>query len=152
VLTISSAVKLDHVLLDGNGAGVNIGDQGLDPKSTTLTVRNTAGLPVGLKMNAIITLPEGGTYTGNTLDGIGVTGGDFTLQGKVPNPGVPFYVSGDIRTLTGSSMTLSPGTQFIMSSNNRVDFGADDGEATVIAVGTANAHIRFSGYLEKSGF
>jgi hypothetical protein len=49
-------------------------------------------------------------------------------------------------------LTLSAGSQFILTGSRRIDFAADDGEATVIAVGTQDAPIRFSGFQEKAGF
>jgi len=152
VLYIRSPIRLDHVLLDGNGAGVFVAAQGLDPASTSLTVRNSESTAMDLMPNALVTIPLGGSFTGNKFDEIAVYGGDFTQRGTVPNPGVAFFVTGDIRTLSGSSMTLSAGTEFIMLGNRHFDFAADDGEATVVAVGTADAPIRFTGYQEKAGF
>ena len=152
VLYVRSALRLDHLLLDGNGGGLYVATQGLAPSSSALTVRNTAGPPMNLAPNALITIPRGGTFTGNQSDNASVLGGDFTVSGVVPNPGIPFFVTGAIRTLTGSSMTLSAGTQFTMTGSGSFQFAADGGSATVIAVGTQDAPIRFAGALPRVGY
>jgi hypothetical protein len=152
VLYFRSPVALDHVLLDGNNGGMFVAGQGLAPGSSDLTIRNTAGSPLTVRPGALVTLPEGGDLRGNELDHVSLEGGDFTGSGVVPNPGIPFHVLGVVRTLGNSSMTLSPGSRFIMGGNGNFEFGADGGEATIVAAGNQDAPIRFTGAMERAGY
>ncbi|MFC1643329.1 hypothetical protein ACFL5O_11715, partial [Myxococcota bacterium] len=117
-----------------------------------LSITGTEGVPLTVEPNALVTLPEGGDSTGNDDDRIALLGGTFDTTGVVPNLGVPYHVKGSIDTREGSSVTLTAGTEFIMSADTDIEFGWNSGKATIIAVGTESEPIRFVGADETPGF
>ena len=101
--------------------------------------------------DALISLPRGGQFTGNTTDQIAVEAGDYSVTGTVPNLGVPYRILGPIDTLE-SSMTIAAGTQFVMTADADIEFGWNGNSATIIAEGTAEAPIRFTGLDTTAGY
>jgi hypothetical protein len=108
-------------------------------------------VPLTVQPDALITLPEGGAFTGNQPDHIAIEAGDYRVTGTVPNLGVPYRVLGSIYTLE-SSMTIAAGTRFIMSADAQLEFGWNGNSATIVAQGTAAAPIRFTGLSEVAGY
>ena len=150
-LTVSALVTLDNVSLEDCGTGARIDEQGVSEDSQNLSITGTAGVPLTVPPNALVSLPEGGDFTGNDIDTIAVEAGSYSETGVVPNLGVPYLVMGDIDT-NASSMTLTAGTDFLMSADSSIEFGWNSSEATIVAVGTADAPIRFTGTDETPGF
>lgn len=150
-LRVESAIQLNDVLLEDNETGAWIGAQGLDEASANLSITTTEGMPLTVQPNALISLPEGGDFTGNTTDHIAVEAGDYDVSGSVPNLGVPYRILGTLDTVE-SSMTIAAGTHFIMSADSQIEFGWNGNSATVIAEGTAAAPIRFTGLDEIAGY
>ncbi len=151
-LRIESKIQLRDVQLAQNEVGAWIGAQGLAAGSTNLSITSTEAVPLTVRPDALITLPAGGSYTGNSVDQIAVEAGDFTVSGTVPNLAVPYRVLGDIDTVQDSSMTIAAGTHFVMTADSDIEFGWNGGSATVLARGTAATPIQFSGVDATAGF
>jgi hypothetical protein len=151
-LQIDSAIIVDNVSLDQNETGMRLARQGLDQASTRLSVTGTSGVPLRVAPDALITLPTGGSFTGNADDHIEVEAGDFTVAGTVPGLGVPYRVLGSVESMTDSSMTLSAGTEFVITADARFEIGWNGSPAVIIAEGTAEAPIRFRGAAASAGY
>ncbi|MBN1610444.1 MAG: hypothetical protein JW940_27695 [Polyangiaceae bacterium] len=147
-LLIQSAILLSDVSLDVNDTGVRIDEQGLDPDSSDLSITGTDGVPLVVSPDALVTLPQGGDYTGNDVDEIEVQGGDYTVSGTVPNLDVPYRVMSTINARSGAKMTLAAGTQWLMEADSALTFANG---TTFIAQGTEAAPIRFEGADQVAG-
>jgi hypothetical protein len=150
-LRIEAAIQINDVKLELNETGAHIGAQGLDDASTNLSITTTEAVPLTVPPNALISLPEGGVFTGNQTDQIAVEAGDYSVTGTVPNLGIPYRILGAIDTVE-SSMTIAAGTHFVMSADADIEFGWNGNSATIIAEGTAAAPIRFTGLDEIAGY
>lgn len=145
-LDIFAPITLDGVTLEMNETGALIGAQGLDPDSANLTISGTEGVPLTVaEPDALVTLPQGGTYTGNDDDVIAIDGDTYTAKGTVFNLGVPYRVLRSIDTMDASEMTIEAGNIFEMSADTSIEFGWNSAAATLVAVGTADAPITFKG-------
>lgn len=151
-LRVEAKIRVNDVQLAQNDKGAWIGAQGLATGSTNLSITSTEAVPLTVSPDALISLPEGGSFTGNSLDQIAVEAGDFTVSGSVPNLGVAYRVLGDIDTVIDSAMTIAAGTHFVMTADADIEFGWNGGSAAVIARGTAAAPIQFTGVEETAGF
>lgn len=150
-LSIESAIKLNDVKLELNETGAWIAEQGVDDASANLSITTTEAVPLTVPPDALINLPLGGAFTGNQIDQIAVEAGDYSVSGTVPNLGVPYRILGAIDTVE-SSMTIAAGTRFIMTGGADIEFGWNGSPATIIAEGTAEAPIRFTGLDETAGY
>ncbi len=151
-LRVESALTLQNVSVSDSSTGVYVRDQGLDPASTNLTITGVSDLPLVVGPNAVFTLPEGGAFTGNDTDQVGVEGGDLDGVGTFPNLGVPYRILADIDVVEGADVTLTPGTEFVMTADSDIEIGWNSGEVTFVAEGTEDAPIRFTGADEVAGF
>jgi hypothetical protein len=152
-LQIEAPITVDNVTLDGNKtAGLMLEGTGLSAMSTTLTINNTQGAAAMVEPNNMITLPKGGTFTGNTKSYIEVKGGAYTASGKVPSLGIPFRIASKITTWTDSKLTIEAGTQFIMAPDSELDIGWNSNAASFIAEGTAAMPIVFRGADDVAGY
>lgn len=151
-LHIQSAITVDHVAVKDSEEGVRIDAQGLKAGSTALSVTRTGAPPLVVAADALVSLPQGGSFSGNEEDYIAISGGDYTAVGTVVDLGVPYRVLGTIETQGGSSLTLAPGTEFVMAEDTTIHVGADGGSATFAAEGTADAPIRFIGLEAEAGY
>ena len=150
-LHVESPIVIDHVTLSTNDTGMWISEDGLAEESSDLSITATKGAPLTVQPNALTTIPEGGDYTGNDDDQIEIETGDYTEDGTVPNLGVPYYVLGSIDTETDSVLTLVPGTHFIMSADTSLEIGWNSQQATIMAEGTEEEPIVFSGADDAAG-
>lgn len=151
-LLVRSAITLEHVTLDGNETGAQIGEQGLDPDSANLTITATESVPLTVEgPNALVTLPKGGSYTGNSDDVIAIEGADYEVSGTIADLGVPYRVINSLYTYDGSSLTIDPGVTFEMSADTFITFGWNGTAATVNAVGTEEDPIVFVGTDASAG-
>lgn len=100
-LPLQTLARVDHVTIDGSVkyGVVTEGHAGFDPSSDALVVRGAAEV-ARMTAPALGTMPPG-TYTGNTLDAIRISGtqagelleADTTIKDR----GVPYIVGGDGR-------------------------------------------------------
>jgi hypothetical protein len=138
-------VLLEDVRLEANEAGLEIQGQGLQAGSRDVTVTGTTGVPLIVEPNALTTLPEGGTFTGNGQDQVNVGPGFYTQTGRAPNLGVPYVLQGNLLLSGGASLDLTPGSVFVANVNSVIDVGWNSNTATLRAVGTAALPIVFRG-------
>lgn len=150
-LSIAAAITLTHVHLEDNENGAWIGAQGLDPDSSNLSIMGTEGVPLTVEADALVSIPQGGEFTGNSDDVIAVDGTSYEASGTVADLGVPYRVLRSIDTHTDSSMTIEPGVVFEMTADTSIEFGWNSQAATVVAVGTEEAPIVFKGVDETPG-
>lgn len=144
-LEVNAAIRLEHVKLVGNAKGMLIGNAGLASGSTDLSITQTAGRPLSVQANSLPSLPQGGSFTGNTTDEIEVLGYYINKAGTIPDLGIPYFVAGDLQLQTGANVTIAAGTDFIMGADSKLTVGWNNGTAALIANGTAEAPIRFLG-------
>jgi hypothetical protein len=137
--------------LEDNENGAWIGAQGLDPDSSNLSIMGTEGVPLTVEADALVSIPQGGEFTGNSDDVIAVDGTSYEASGTVADLGVPYRVLRSIDTHTDSSMTIEPGVVFEMTADTSIEFGWNSQAATVVAVGTEEAPIVFKGVDETPG-
>lgn len=149
-LHLEAPIKLDSVSLEDNAQGAWISEAGVHEDSKNLTITGTEAAPLTVEPNALVTLPQGGTFTGNDKDEILIEGGSYTAEGTVPNLGVPYHVLANIDTRT-SRMVLTPGTHFLMGPDTQIEFGWNNTQATILAEGTEDEPIRFTGTDESPG-
>jgi hypothetical protein len=151
-LVVQAPITVDHVSLSDNTKGVRIDAQGLKEGSVSLSVTRSGAPPLTVEADALVSLPQDSAFTGNTSDYVAVLGGDYTKVGTVLDLGVPYRVLGSIETQGGSSLTLAPGTEFVMSEDTILRIGDNGGSAALTAEGTAEAPIRFVGLEPVAGY
>ncbi len=151
-LSLDAPILLDHVSLEQNETGVFISGEGLHADSRNLSVTTTESDPLVIEPDALTSLPEGGTFTGNTRDRIVVEGGDYSRNGTVPNLGVPYFIRGSIDTLADSVLQLTAGTQFTMNADVDIEIGWNGSAARLVAEGTADDPIHFTGLDTTTGY
>lgn len=151
-LKVLAAIKLDNVTLNGNKAGVRIGQQGLAAMSTMVNVTGTQGVPATIEPEAWVTLPVDGSFTGNMIDQITVEGDSFAKVGTIKKANVPYFLAESIRFVDGSAVTIEAGSQFIAGSDVKLEFGWNSGSMTLTAMGTMAAPIIFRGAADTAGF
>lgn len=151
-IEFAAPVIVDHVSLANNELGVYVGAKGLETTSSDLSITTTAGVPLTVAPDALVTLPTGGSFTGNDEDLVAVNAGDYTEQGTVPNLGVPYLIKGEFSTRMGSKLVLEPGTHFRMTADAFIEIGWNSSTASFEAVGTAAEPIVFSGEEETAGY
>lgn len=151
VVDVGAEITLNHVTLIDNETGMLVRGDGVDTDSTTLTITGTEGYPLTVEPEAVVTLPKGGDLTGNDTDQVLISGGTYTIEGTVPNLGVPYRIEGEFQTRDGSSLTVEAGTHFVMAPDSSMVFGWNSGTATVAMEGTEEDPIRFSGVVDDAG-
>lgn len=151
-IDFAAPVIVDHVSLANNELGVYVGAKGLEATSSDLSITTTSGVPLTVAPDALVTLPTGGSFTGNDEDLVAVNAGNYTGEGTVPNLGVPYLIKGEFSTRTGSKLVLEPGTHFRMTADSFIEIGWNSSTSSFEAVGTAAKPIVFSGEEETAGY
>ena len=150
-LVVAAPVTLDGVELDSNLTGASLEAAGAGPSSTGLSVTRTSGPPLTVHPNALIAIPESGSFVGNDADWIEVSAGDYDQRGTVAKLDVPYRVRGNVQTLQNSLLTIQAGTTFLMDEGSVFSVAWNTRTATIDAVGTADAPIIFRGVVEQAG-
>ncbi len=151
-LDVDATIAIADINVENSGRGVRISDSGVDEDSTAWTITGTDSEPLEIDVNAWPTLPTDVQLTGNEDDRVLVTGTNFTTDGIIPNLGVPYLISGEVRFRDGVETEIAAGTEFIMSADTRFDVGYLGADATLIAAGTEEAPIRFTGLDPVAGY
>lgn len=149
-LDLQAAVTLDEVLVTESSTGVHIGSQGVSAQSGTLTVTATAGAPLQVEANALVSLPDC-DFSGNAEQSIVVEGGAITASGTIMDLGVPYAVEGSIDASAGAALSVQPGVEFVMADHTRFSIGADGSAASIVAEGSSDAMIVFRGQTDQAG-
>ncbi len=101
-LPLQALAKVNHVTIEGSAkyGVVTEGHAGFDTTSEALTIRGSMQMPMLMTSPALGTIPTG-TYTGNTIDAIRVsgTGAGEILETDVTvrDRGVPYVIGGEGR-------------------------------------------------------
>lgn len=150
-LVVHAAVALQDVVLQDNAHGAWISNSGLSADSANLTITSTGDIPLTVEPNALVSLPEGGTFTGNTDDVIAVEGYVMTQTGTVADLGVPYLLPDGLQMRDGAEVTIAPGTDFIMGLETLFEAGWNSHDSALYAVGTAESPITFTGENGQKG-
>ncbi|HVU05261.1 MAG TPA: EB domain-containing protein [Polyangiaceae bacterium] len=152
-LAVNVPITIEDLSLDLNATGMSVADVGLNADSTVLSITRTSGVPLTADLNALHTLPTGGTLTGNTTDRIDVgTSGYYDVQGVIPDLGIPYYLTGDVDIRNGAVFEPAPGTHFLVGGSFAIDVGYGSTPGAVIAKGTAQKPILFEGFDTSAGY
>lgn len=151
-MSVYAPISLTDVTFEGNLEGLYVDTQGLAASSTNLTITGTMGPPMTVETAAIVSVPIGGDYTGNGDDWIVVLGGDLGVSGTIREPGVPYSVEGAVDVFDGAKLTIEPGVEFVMGPDTDIEFGWNNQETELTAVGTADAPIVFRGRDPAAGW
>jgi len=96
----------------------------------------------------------GNTYTGNTINRIALSGGDYTFNRTITNDGVPYYVLEDIRIIQyagHSRITINPGVTLEFAAGKKLQLGISSHGGDLYAQGTAGSPIIFKAYNNTPG-
>ncbi|PCJ64363.1 MAG: hypothetical protein COA58_13495 [Bacteroidetes bacterium] len=97
---------------------------------------------------------DGGTYTGNKTDAIYVANGFTTIDATWRNLGVPYHILARlVVSAGGGKLTINPGVvmEFGLNGSLEVAEGASGSKPSLIAVGTAQNPILFTGIDKVEG-
>ncbi len=152
-VSVAAPIQLEDVVLEDNENGLFVARYGLQPTSRNLTITKTSkSPPLTVDPDALITLPTGGSFSGNGSDVISLRAGDYHGRGTVPKFDVPYRVDGAVRTMKDSVLKLTPGTTFLMTAEGSFEISWNAQPTTFIAVGTEREPIVFRGATERAGF
>jgi hypothetical protein len=139
------------VTLQGNALGMHIGAAGLNPGSSALKITGTQAAPLTVAPDALVSLPPQSSFSGNGQDQIVIEGGPFSKQGTLATFGVPYLVAASVSMQDGSALTIAPGTKILMGANTSWEVGARAVSAKIVAKGSAQLPIEFSGQVPSAG-
>jgi len=143
-------------------AGISMHERGrLDPASGNITISGTkvaaggGGYPIATGLIGVANLPKG-NYTNNQKNGILITRhmGTESVEGNVTwaNLGLPYVIDMHVYVEGPNSpvLTVEPGTSLIFRPGQKLRIGEHDA-GSLIAIGTAQAPITFTGELQRKG-
>ncbi len=90
----------------------------------------------------------GGSYTGNETDAIQVANGFVTIDATYRDHGVPYHVLARlVVSAGGGKLTIDPGVEMAFGLNGSLEIaeGASGSKPSLVAVGTAQKKILFTG-------
>jgi hypothetical protein len=150
-LEISSPIKFTNISLDTIEKGAWIGARGVHKDSANLTITGAEGIPLTVVPDGLVTIPRGGTFTGNEDDVIAIDGTSYQAKGTVANLGVPYRLLRYLNTSSGAEMTIEAGTVWEMAADSYIEFGWNSATTKIVAVGTEEEPIVFKGVDEAPG-
>jgi hypothetical protein len=123
----------------------------LRPESRNLSVTGCEAEALQTSLLASASLPRGGSFTGNGSDWIALTGPGADRLGTitVPNFGVPYLATANLKLANHSVVSFEPGVTILFQSGYQYGIGVAD--ATLIARGTASAPLTFRGERDEPG-
>jgi len=145
-LDIQSPITVDHLTLEDNAGGLNIGSEGLASDSVAIAIRDGGGIPLRTTVTGLIRLGELGdifSFSKNADQRVQVDGGSATVSGTVPNWGLPYFLPASIDVRGGARWVIAPGVEFQMGFNTEI--ALDTQQPTLQAIGTQASPIRFLG-------
>ncbi len=101
-----------------------------------------AGYPIRLNLQANPQIRYTNVYNCR-INAVGLVVGDYSSDIRIDNPGLPMWVTDNIRILQGAVLTIAPGCVFKMKPN--ADFVVNGG---FVARGTADQPIVFTSYKD----
>jgi Big-like domain-containing protein len=139
--TVAPGAVIEHVVArKSSGSGFYLGYGGnIGSGSTGLIARDNDGFAISARANHIGGIPTGTTVSGNGRNAVEVL--EYLAHPQTwPNLGIP-YVVNESFSLQGT-LTLRPGTEVRFAADRILSIG-NQGPAALIAIGTAEAPIRF---------
>jgi len=136
------------ILRHSGGYGLFIHPSGnlSDSEGNTYTNNRTA---VGISASHVHYLDGASDYTGNVEDFVDVSGNDVNSEDATWQAlNVPYRMSGET-VVDGVMLTIEPGAEFAFEREGQLQF---DAGSTIIADGTENNPIVFTGTQEISGW
>lgn len=154
-LIVDSPIVVDHVTVSESAGGVSVTAGGFASTSTSLTVTGITAVarrPLSLPPDALPSIPPGSSFVGNATNQVNVLAGTYTRIGTIPRLDVPYFIAGNFRTGVSSQLTIAPGVELIFNAGAwlEIAYGNVAG-ARLVADGTAEAPIRFSGVDSTAG-
>lgn len=145
---------LDHVTIQKSQAhGLVMLGMSLGTGSSALTLRDNGKSPLVVSPNELGSLPADITLSGNAVSTVQLMSGLVRDSQTWPNLGVPYLLSSPLKSVaplisvgatSKPTLTLSAGTEFQMPTDAAFFVGGGSDESgTLIAMGTAQAPIRF---------
>lgn len=150
-LSVLAPVKVDHVTLTGNGQGVLVAANGFAAESNALTITGGQSYPLVARDEGWFGLPKGGTLTGNAIDQISVEASTLDRSGTIHDLGVPYLIVNSLYLSGTTTFTVAPGVEFLLGADVNINVGWSNSNVTLIADGTADAPIRFTGLNAVAG-
>lgn len=126
------------------GFNASYGGDELVLENNIITNCNVPMLILPDYLNAIV----GGNYSGNNSDAIYVANGFITIDATMRDLGVPYHILARLAvTAGGGKLTINPGAvlKFGLNGSLEVNEGAIGSKPSLIAVGTAQSPILFTG-------
>jgi len=125
------------------GFNASYGGDELELVNNTITNCNAPMFIEG----AYPTTISGGNYTGNTTDAIIVTADQITGNHNWSKLNVPYHLPEGLRVSAGGKLTIMPGVilKFGLDTQLNINEGASGPKPSLIAVGTAQEPIIFTG-------
>ncbi len=116
---------------------------------------NNSGYPIKFNDWTGSNFLKGNTYTGNAINYIALSGGDYTGDRTVYNDGIPYRVLGDIRMVQyagHSRLTVKPGVTLAFDPGFKLQLGtASSYGGDLFAEGKADSVITFKPYNNVIG-
>ncbi len=152
-LNLDTDVDVKNVTIEAcETAGFTVGDVGFGEDSEALTVTGVEGPAGTASWSGALTIPRGGSFTGNDDDEIRVTApGNGAASGNLPLLDVPYLALANWRITSDASITIDPGVEIKFGPDNYIEVGAFGSAATFVAVGASNERIVFTGADASAG-
>lgn len=152
-LRIAAPIALNDVTIEDGVKGLMIHSVGVAAGSSKVNVNRVKGHPVELEAQALLSMPAGGTFTGNEKNSIKVdaAGGKLEKGGTIPAMAIPYHIVGSLKTQTGEAITVGAGTTFEMAADSSIEFGYLSSTGALNLVGTQAKPIVFKGATNTAG-
>lgn len=131
------------------GFNASYGGDELVLENNTITTSDAPMIMAGAYPTAI----AGGSYTGNTLDAIIVTGDQITGEHIWSRLDVPYHLTEGMSVIPGGKLTIDAGAvlEFGLDAELYINEGASGPKPSLIAVGTEQDPILFTGINKVPG-
>lgn len=152
VYSYSRLIMNNTIITNSESYGFNAsyGDDELVLANNTITNCNVPMLVLPNYVDGIL----GGQFTGNDIDAIYVASGFVTIDATMRDLGVPYHcLARLVVSAGGGKLTIEPGAvlEFGLSGSLEVNEGASGSKPSLVAVGTAQNPILFTGIDKVEG-
>jgi hypothetical protein len=145
VVTYGRIAIANATIRNCKGAGVS-GGTGGGADLTNVTLTGNSGDAVAFADPSVAPLLSGLTATGNGVDAVTFDTGKLAGSYTLANAGLPYRWRGDLTVPVGATLTVKPGVT--VQGQGMVRFYVN---GTILALGTADAPIAFTGYTGTAG-
>ncbi|MET0342352.1 MAG: hypothetical protein ABW252_15215 [Polyangiales bacterium] len=151
-LDLRATLVVDHLSLSDNAVGAVVNERGFASTSSTLSITRTRGRPLKINPNAVGTIPLGSSFTGNDVDQVEIEADFLEAATTFRKIGVPYFFTATTFYTSGATLTLEPGTSFVMGADAEWRVGWNGASVTLSASGTAAEPIVFRGADPRAGY